>query len=320
MAELQSHREMNQSNFDGKAALAPDAPTVLERGELGPNPFEESWTHQQTLKPQDADDESATGEIDAATPVNADDVVETLPDDSDVDAQVPEAAEPHTEPLNPEVKALQQQNAELQQRLARLEASAEPEAKQPEVERGIVWENMELPPLQDELEEYTDSIDKRVIAIANHAINQMYASADRQAAYQQNQATQQSLKTQIEDMVADPAYADYASYYPRMKEIAQAAPAMLQQPNGLKAIYVAAKGGGPNAVAPASNGNGAVGNDKYAQGMKAGMAAVQGKRASAVDKPGPVTADTRSLPTAGRSLEQALDQEFQNAIARERQR
>lgn len=325
MADVQSHREMNQASFEDKAPLAPETPTGLERDELGPNPFEASWTHEQTLRPQqdgEPQGEPEAGDTQpAAEQANAEDVVETQPDDQDVDSQVaPTGDEAQVTPPNPEVVLLQQQNAELQQRLERLEAGAEPE-QQPEVEQGVTWDNMELPPLPDELEEYTDPIDKRVIAIANHAINQMYANAEKQAAHQQTLATQESLKTQIQDMVADPAYADYATYYPRMKEIAQSAPAMLQQPNGLKAIYVAAKGEVPTASTPATNGNGAaVGDDAYARGVKAGMTAVQGKRANAVDSPKPVSADTRVVPTGLRSLDAALDQEFNNAIARERQK
>jgi hypothetical protein len=315
MADVQSHREIQQESFNEQAPLTPDAPKPMERGELGPNPFEESWTHEHVLKPQDDD---SPGDIEPAAeiPANDEDVVVTQPDDQDVDSQVAAATdEAPVAPPNPEVELLRQQNAELAARLERLEAG--PEAAEPEVEQGVSWDNMNLPPLPDELEDYADPIDKRVIAIANHAINQMYANAERQAAQQQAQATQQSLKTQIQDMVADPAYADYATYYPRMKEIAQSAPALLQQPNGLKAIYVAAKGEVP-AATPVSTGNGA--DDSYARGVKAGMAKVQGKRASAVDSPGPVTADTRVLPTGGRTLEQALDQEFQNAVARARQR
>jgi hypothetical protein len=316
MADVVSHREMQQNSFDNQSALTPDAPKPLERGELGPNPFEESWTHNQVMRPQtDGDESPEAGDTQAAADdANVEDVVETQPDERDEQDQDDEATQPHKQTPNPELALLKQQNAELTARLNRLEAAKEPEAK-PEVDQGIPWDAMELPPLPEELDEYREPIAKQIIAVAEYAINHMQARAQQEQIRQQRVQTEQSLRTQIEDMVADPAYADYETYYPRMKEIAQSAPALLQQPNGLKAIYVAAKGDGP--AAPARNGNGATGDDSYARGVKKGLASAQGKRASAVDTPRSVPANTRPVQTGPRSLDEALNQEF--ARAREAQ-
>lgn len=186
-----------------------------------------------------------------------------------------------------------------------MEAARDPE--QAAVEQGLSWDGLELEPAPEELADYDDFLTKRMTQFADHVWNFANKQAQANAAAQAQAASQDSLRTQIQEMVADPVYADYPTVYPKMKELATSNPNLLSQPNGLKALYLAAGGQGIGrsaSVTPRAT------DPSYANGVKAGLQKVAGKRASAVEAPRPATSNTTVPPTGPRNLATALAQEF----------
>ena len=308
--EVTSHAALAEASMEATAPDAPEVATPLA-GELGENPFETSWTHDQTLQPQpEAVGLDAGGEEAATAPASDDPPVET-PTVSDTveDSQVtPEPEAKPTPTQSPEYMLLQQQNADLVARLERVESSQTPEVEAPP--EGIPWDGLDLGAGPDELADFQPELDKRTIKVAEFVINHIQnlnAQVDQQQA---QAAVHESLQSQVTEMVNDPAYAGVDAIYPKMKEIAAAAPAMLQQPNGLKAIYIAA-GGVVGAAAPVGD---------YANGVKAGLAASQSKRAAAIDAPKPATSNSVASEPGGLNLSQSIDYHFNKSLAEARKR
>lgn len=314
MSDVVSHRDMNIARTES-AAGAIDAPTESVT-ELGPNPFEESWNAEAALRPQSDDsfEESDAG-LDDATALEASDEVEadnpTGEDEEQLQVQQDEE-DLETEPTDPVIEALKLQNQQLIERIARLEAQGQ-EPTEPEIDMNLSWDGLQVDPLPEELGEYDEALTKRMTQIAEHVWGFAQRQAQQQAELNARAEAQNSLKTQINEMVADPAFADVDVYFPAMKELAAASPALLYKPGGLKAIYYAAKGTAPPAAQKTPVGNG---DEGFARGVKAGLQKVQSKRTSSTAPPRKGASGTTPVRrSAARTLQQAMNEEF--AAARE---
>tara|TARA_Y100000310_G_scaffold343352_1_gene450572 strand:+ start:165 stop:1211 length:1047 start_codon:yes stop_codon:yes gene_type:complete len=339
--DVKSHQEMNSESMDAPASQAPPERAVSE---LGPNPFEEAYEASGVLKEQPADSREASTE--------AGDAGETAPqatEGASKQAGVGETSSGDTEQSfltdeeqatfdtnSPEYKAMQasftkkmqvlaererdfnQRERATSERLAEIEARLNgqaPSEATPQASPGVDWESMALSPPPEELADYEGFLTTRMKEVASHVIEQLQRQAEVSAAEQQRTNTLHSLKQQLTDMDADPAFSDYGRYYDQIREIAQQSPALLQRKDGLRVIYRIAKGDLGNAPAPEpqpSAGNNGNGND-YARGVKDGINQVSAKRVAAVPDTASTNVSTEPIRPKNRSLADAVAFEFDQA-------
>ena len=195
---------------------------------------------------------------------------------------------------------------------ARLNAPQEQQAQQAAPQS--LWEGFSGPGLHEDLGDYRDSITNYVQAVAEHVLQRSNEAAMVEQQRLQQQAIQSSLQQQAAEFRADPAHADYAQHYDTMKSIAQANPTWLQQPDGLKRIYRAAKAfSGEQAPAPQTTAQPTA--EDYARGVRDGMNNITAKRQAAVPPTPQSAPDTRPAAPSYDSLEQAIMAEGARAAA-----
>lgn len=295
---------------------------------LGPNPFEEAYraeVSQEEPQPVQAPEGQLEAGVEALSTdfekANSEASFLSNEEQAEFDTTSPEykamqaSFTKKMQALSEERRGADERQQALMDRIAHLENRAPEQTEQQpaqEPQQGVNFDGMNLSPAPVELEDYDEFFTNRVKEVASHVVQQLEQRAVQDETNRQAAELRGNLTKQVEAFKADPAYSDYEKYFPAMQEMAQASPAMLRKPDGLKRLYRLAKmDAGDDTILerPVNE------DEQYARGLKAGLDQLQARRASAVSQSPTASAPTAPAPAQYGSLDEAVNAEFAKAVA-----
>ena len=275
-------------------------PTEEVGPSLGPNPFEEQFQSQQPIdqtSTNQAANEAASGEVQDA-PQGQEDQLQT-----------------------------QQFTGEDAAALMATANQVQTNVPQSAIEE-INWQiapSLEFP---EELQPYEEVIMSRIVDASKHVIRSLEANAMTRFQAEQQQTAQETVTTEVRDIMDSPQRDAFLQNKDVIVGLIQSNPGLLQTV-GVKGIMKMFPGGAsaeapPTAqpqvpVAPPQG----VSNESrdYQRGMQDALKQLQQGRNAAQQPPNNTTATTQPVQTVfrkGASLNQSIEQAFNNAVERER--
>ena len=268
---------------------------------LGPNPFEEQFRSQQPLdqtSTNPAANEAASGEVQDA--------------------------------LQGQEDQLQTQQFTGEDAAALMEQAGSTQMQQPvSAVQEIDWQiapSLEFP---EELQPYEDVIMSRIVDASKHVIRSLEANAMQRFQAEQQQAAQQSVTTEVRDILDSPMREAFLQNKDVIVGLIQSNPGLLQTV-GVKGIMKMFPGGHQAAAQPAPANSGGipaappagVSNESrdYQRGVQDAMKRLQQSRNAASQPPNNNTAQTQPVQTMfrkGASLNQSIEAAFNAAMERE---